>query len=157
MTASVAPDPPNLDAAGRMGVREYPDTAQRATGLKTASYTISLPLPSRALSLNGRAHWTTRARETATVRLAAKAAWGEASAWQRPMWDGPCWIEIDWHYRGSAPDTASAIERCKAICDALQDAGLIVDDVQVRGHAVRRHHIGHWEEPRVAVTVRWDE
>ena len=119
------------------------------------SYTITQPLPPRELSKNGRPNPWDRADLYRATRESARLAWLQATAYQRPLWDGTCFVWVNWYYRGSAPDTDNAIARCSAIFDALQDAGIIINDRQIERHVVdqRRVHTYPHEDPRVEVKV----
>lgn len=113
--------------------------------------TITLPLPPRELSKNGRAPWPVRHRLYQEWRQTAAALWREATGYAEPRWEGPVVVVVEWRFRGPEPDVSNVTARIDPIIDAAQDAGLIANDRQVEGFLVNRVRS---REPQVVVTVR---
>lgn len=113
--------------------------------------TITLPLPPRELSKNGRAPWPVRHRLYQAWRQTAAALWREATGYTEPRWDGPVVVVVEWRFRGPEPDVSNVTARLDPIIDAAQDAGLIRNDRQVEAFLVNRVRS---REPQVVVTVR---
>ena len=94
---------------------------------------LDLPAPPRELSKNGRAHWAQKARlfreykDHAAWMLVDRYGIGDEQGTSEPVvmdlvWCGP---------RRYWPDSDNAVERVACYRDALQAAGLIVNDSQV--------------------------
>ena len=102
--------------------------------------TISLPMPDRRLSLNGREHWrTVRAGQQAQHRYAEVVAKVQASGWPVPVYASErmsIFIDVERKKGGQRRDTAGLIEAVKGFCDGLN--GIVyTDDAQIRSFAVR--------------------
>lgn len=103
---------------------------------------LTLPMPDRRLSLNGREHWrTVRAGQQAQHQLSAYAALVVLDDMPSPKIPYPdakvsVFIDVERKKGGHVWDTAGIIEACKGYCDGLE--GLIyTDDKQIRGFQVR--------------------
>lgn len=95
------------------------------------TFTVHLPLPSKALSPNDRSHWGVRARAAKAYRQACAMAFLVA----RPRDWKPQRVVIDVEYRAHrdsggyhAHDAANAMASLKAGIDGMQDASIIVTD-----------------------------
>lgn len=87
---------------------------------------IVLPLPTRALSPNGRAHYQEKARKVAAYRAQAKRA-------ASPQVFGPPWERVTaratfFHKVRRRRDDVNHLAMLKPAYDGIVDAGLIVDD-----------------------------
>lgn len=99
--------------------------------------TITMPLPSRTLSPNGRSHWIPKSQAVAKYRqLAAAEAWValrlEASLRQICPWQAAS-IEIRYFAKTRRwPDRDNIIATMKSAIDGLTDGGLLADDRDVQ-------------------------
>lgn len=79
-------------------------------------YVISLPWPDKALSPNGRVHWSTKARATKTAKIMSAALTRVET--KKPLpWPR---VRLEWAFH---PKTAHALDldNCIASCKAYQD------------------------------------
>ena len=114
---------------------------------------VTLPLPSKALSPNGRAHWAKKARAVSDYRWWAKMAClsalrevGETSAWDAAI------IEPHFYFRVAQRRDSDNLAAClKSACDGLADAGLVANDYTLR-NAEPVVHIGA-ARPRVELWI----
>lgn len=103
--------------------------------------TISLPVPDRRLSLNGREHWRTVAKLRAEQHeiaqyTAINLAAARVMAPLYPAVRVSVSIDVERKVRGQAWDTAGIIEATKGYLDGLN--GIVyTDDAQIRVFAVR--------------------
>lgn len=110
--------------------------------------TISLPMPDRRLSLNGREHWRTVAKLRADQHELAYHACRDAMfLWtmeEERGYDYPLYrtekvsvsIDVERKMRGHVWDTAGIVEACKGYCDGFNEV-IYTDDTQIRSFAVR--------------------
>jgi Holliday junction resolvase RusA-like endonuclease len=120
LVVGMTPTPGTLDAATLFPIR------------------LELPLPPRELSKNGRAHWATKAtlyqqhKLIATWTLIANVGRDitptDALVVMGVTWQGP---KHHW------PDADAVVERTACIRDALEAAGIIVNDKQIEQICVR--------------------
>jgi hypothetical protein len=96
----------------------------------TERVTITLPLPPRSLSPNGREHWTTKNRDAQQFRFLARNATNHHASSDWP-WPGADCLII-WHYSGRQPDDDNVIAQCKSIRDGVADAELVTDDRHIK-------------------------
>lgn len=114
---------------------------------------VTLDLPRRALSPNGRLHWMTRAKLVRGLRVAARL-----TACQELRCERPCWsrarLQATFFWpdrRRRDPDNAAAM--LKPAIDGLVDAGLILDDsAEVLSHEPVVFAVDA-ERPRVELAV----
>lgn len=103
---------------------------------------ITLPIPDRNLSLNGRMHWRSVAKgrraqhELALARGALALARAGLAAPCYPEGKLAVYIDVERKARGNVWDTAGIIEACKGYCDGLNGV-VYTDDAQIRSFAVR--------------------
>lgn len=104
--------------------------------------TISLPMPDRRLSLNGREHWRTvaklRAEQHELARFTGAAAMMKAPhPWPLYSIDRvSVSIDVERKTRGKVWDAAGLIEATKGYLDGLNGV-MYSDDTQIRIFAVR--------------------
>lgn len=97
--------------------------------------TITLPLPDRHLTLNGRLHWRVKARLVKQHR-----EWAEMKArsliQQRPHFPAGAKVRVDVRIErkkyGQKWDSTAIIEATKSYIDGFQDAGVYLNDSCVR-------------------------
>lgn len=110
--------------------------------------TVTLPIPPLELSKNGRVDWRKRARLYRQHREWARLAVYNELRGERPEWTDDIEIIVLWFVRsGPNPDVDNATERLAAYVDGMVDAGLIVNDRQVKRYAVAFRHDA--TDPRV--------
>jgi Holliday junction resolvase RusA-like endonuclease len=114
---------------------------------------VTLPLPPKALSPNGRCHWAVKARATSNARGDAKIATlsvlrdaGEVCAWDAATVEPHYFHKVNRRRDG---DNATAC--CKAYFDGLADANLVKNDSQLR-HLPPVFHIDK-ADPRVELWI----
>ena len=114
------------------------DTQDTTTGTSITEVSIFLPLPPVELSKNGRAHHMERHEIFQQHKLVARSAINRVLPSGFTAWRGPVNVSIVWHQanRGHWPDRDNVIQRCAAYQDSTEDAGLIVNDKQIRSYAV---------------------
>lgn len=116
------------------------------------SITITMPLPPRILSPNGRGHWAAKSKARASQRA---AAFGYASAQVRGA--GPKWprtkLTIRWFAadKGKIPDVDNMIASAKGILDGMADAGAMLNDRGIESVDLWRNT--DLKNPRVEVTI----
>ncbi len=117
------------------------------------AYTFSIPLPPRELSPNARTHWATRAKAKRKYRQTCGLLMLSQSRGDRPMFN-KARVVVEWFARdrrGLGLDDDNRLASLKAAFDALQDAGIVVDDCgctyELMPVEVDRH------EPRVVLVV----
>lgn len=114
---------------------------------------IDLPLPSRTLSPNGRAHWRTKAKAVSKYRDAAYlvAKQAQCGAWRR--W-GLAVARVTFHWPDDIRrDEDNAVASLKPAFDGLVDAGLIIDDSTRVLRRERPVHCVDRGRPRVVIEV----
>lgn len=94
--------------------------------------TITLPLPPRSLSPNGRSHWATKSRATKKYRrdaeLAAVSAMMELNMRFAPQWELAT-AKVSFYWRTAAKhDSDNSTASIKAGFDGIADAGVIKND-----------------------------
>lgn len=93
--------------------------------------TITLPLPPRTLSPNGRSHWATKARAVkkyrADAKLAAVHAMNEAGL-HPPMWERATAAITVYKRTAHKGDSDNITASLKAGFDGIADAGVIAND-----------------------------
>lgn len=116
------------------------------------SITITLPLPHKALSPNGRPHWRTLAGAKKKAKLAGYlatiAAGGQDLQWAAASIE-PTFIVKSKRYADADHD--NRIASCKAFCDGIAAAGLVVNDRVFRWREVR--HDVDKNDPRLVLVV----
>ncbi len=99
----------------------------------TEPITITMPIPGRELSPNGRAHWAVKAREVKKARTLAQveahnamicAGFPKQAKWERATVTAKV-IKRD---RRGKMDDDNFKASCKSYCDGVCDAGLILND-----------------------------
>lgn len=89
---------------------------------------ISMPLPAKALSPNGRAHWRVKAKAAADARQMAKLLALEQLGTHRPRHKTGT-IQIKWYSKTAMhPDDDNATAACKAHRDGIADSGFLAND-----------------------------
>lgn len=120
--------------------------------------TITLPLPHRVLSPNGRAHWRQKASEIRAYRRRSQvAAWTATFGYRDQFPWHAAEIEIAWFAKTARKvDQDNVIASMKSAIDGLVDGGILSDDRDVTYRPVRREKDA--SNPRVEITVwRADE
>ena len=95
------------------------------------SITITLPLPSKCLSPNARAHWRTKAKAVKEYRWRACAEALEATEAQMPRWTAASIQAVFYHPQRRRRDHDNLAASLKSAVDGLVDAGLLADDDQI--------------------------
>ncbi len=100
-------------------------------------YTVSLPIPSRKLSPNGRLHHYARAQANKNARywgkMATLAAMSPTTNNSRPMWqEAEVTIRVVKPNKRNIMDDQNLIAACKAYIDGICDAGLMANDKGLR-------------------------
>jgi hypothetical protein len=117
------------------------------------SIKVVLPLPSKCLSPNARAHWTHKAGATKKARRLAREAI-EAIELESIPWPAVVAQEAFFYPTRRRRDERNAVAMLKAYYDGFVDAGLIADD----DHDTLSHEkpsFGYDKDaPRVEVTLR---
>lgn len=104
--------------------------------------TISLPIPDRKLSLNGREHWRTVRKGQQAQHEVAGIVGKVAVMHLRlappayPTELVSVFIDVERKKRGNVWDTPGIIEACKGYCDGLQGS-VYTNDSQIRGFMLR--------------------
>ncbi len=92
---------------------------------------LSLPLPPRVVSPNGRAHWAAKARAVKAMRYRAAAETLAARGGRVKSWPTAT-VQVTYYHRDRRRrDGDNALAACKAYMDGLADAGLVADDVSL--------------------------
>lgn len=119
--------------------------------------TITLPLPPKQLSPNGRSHWRSKAKAVKSYRTRAAeeamvAAYENPEARRNMPWSHAT-IAIAYYHRTSRfADSDNIVASLKAGIDGLVDGGLLTDDRDVTYLPVTRLVDG--KNPRVEVTIQ---
>ena len=91
------------------------------------TYTITLPIPPRCLSMNGRSHWRVKAKATKAARANAHAIALEACS-HRPLW-AMATIQYTFVFTERRErDDDNFITRMKPCRDGIADAGIVIND-----------------------------
>jgi hypothetical protein len=116
------------------------------------SLTVVLPIPDSRLGLNGsHGHWRGKAWIRQEHRHAARILTQATLKGEQPLWEDRVWVDLLWVVKNPAwfPDDDGAWARCKAYRDGVGDAGLFVNDKQVR---LREFTTQKGDNPRVELT-----
>ena len=92
------------------------------------SISITIPLPPRCLSPNGRVHWAKKAKATKEHRSAAFWAAKEALDGPPPGWLTASLKVVAYFTTRRMPDPTNFMSSLKAAEDGIADAGIIVND-----------------------------
>lgn len=112
---------------------------------------VTLPIPPLDLSKNGRLTWRAKAACYKQHREHGFYKLYNALRGERPEWSEDVEIAVLWFKKsGPAPDVDNATERLAAYVDGAVDAGLIVNDRQVRRYRIMFRQDA--ENPRVELT-----
>ncbi len=121
----------------------------------TAEYSLTVPLPGKALSPNARAHWGTKARDKQAAKqhayVAALVVIGPADV---PVFERAI-LDVVWYGRTAkvrAMDDDNAWATLKSTRDGLSRAGFVADDNHFRQGTLRIEV--DKKNPRVEITVR---
>ncbi len=127
--------------------------------MQAVTLTITVPIPPRECSPNGRYHYMAKARAIRSYRktvaaLAIKAA--QEAPWtnSRPMWERAT-VGLTFYVktrRGLLSDTDNRLSSAKAAFDALRDAGIVRDDRGLTHEPVSLEHDS--ANPRLVMRVR---
>jgi crossover junction endodeoxyribonuclease RusA len=122
-----------------------------------AELLVTLPLPPRELSPNGRPHWRVKAKRTAEYRKrsaeeAMVAAWENAVARRSMPWSEVS-VEVRYFHKTIAfQDRDNILASLKAAFDSFVDAGVLTDDRDVTYLPVVRAKDS--ANPRVELRIR---
>lgn len=90
--------------------------------------TITMPLPTRVLSPNGRSHWSVKAKAVKTARNTAHMLARQQLGGIHPKHKCAT-TQIEWHSKTKMhPDPDGALSSCKSAIDGIADAGFIAND-----------------------------
>ena len=114
---------------------------------------ISIPIPPRALSPNGRPHFMAKAKAKRTQRdtanMGARAALGRTP---QPRWTHAT-VQLRWYAKTARwPDADNAIGSVKGAIDGLVDAGVLLDDDNLTWLPIERHK--DKARPRVEILIK---
>lgn len=109
-----------------------PPMTRTPSARRDTPITVTIRLPSRDLSPNGRCHWARKAR---AVKAYRNAAWAESLIAMTQNMPIPRWkratIEATYYLRdrrGLVSDQDNRISSLKSAVDGLVDAGILADD-----------------------------
>jgi crossover junction endodeoxyribonuclease RusA len=89
---------------------------------------ITLPIPPKELSPNGRFHHMVKARAVKRYRQAAHIVTVGELAGDRPKWKEAT-AQVRWYTKTKRrPDADNALSSMKPVWDSMQDAGLLDND-----------------------------
>jgi crossover junction endodeoxyribonuclease RusA len=114
---------------------------------------LTLPLPAKALSPNGRPHWRAKA---AAVKEHREAAWAAAllaiRPGRKPRWERAEAEAVFYWPTRHRRDRDNAAASLKAYWDGIADAGVLADDAGLVHLPVRMEYDA--ANPRVEVIIR---
>lgn len=94
--------------------------------------TITLPLPSDALSPNARKHWSRKVGPTKLARELAKLeslnAMNRMGLIASPRWKHAATQIRAWFPTSRNRDADNLLASCKAVFDGMADAGIVIND-----------------------------
>lgn len=137
---------PNTGARKRATAHRTPGPAASAKW-EGETLVVTLPLPPRILTPNGRGHWAAKDRATGECRTLAEMA--VRSIGRFPRWEGATLRPVFYWPVKRRRDDDNAAASLKAYRDGIADAGLVSDDSQI--HAVRPVCERDADNPRVEI------
>lgn len=104
---------------------------------------VELPLPgaSQSRKSDGR-HWATQNTDYQSWKAIAHYTFLNATTCARPRYPDAVYVAVEWYQHGRQhtwPDTDNITRRIGAYLDALQSAGIVVNDRQVADIHVERY------------------
>jgi Holliday junction resolvase RusA-like endonuclease len=118
-------------------------------------FSVTLPMPHRALWANSREHWAVKARETKRHRRwAANAAYEQGAPHAEGLPLGDCLATVEFQFATKRRRDMTNIGHClKAYYDGFEDAGVYPNDERIKGVNLLPLKVVKGETERVTITL----